>query len=247
MPGLKIENFKGKVSKVTPRLLAEGYAVQATDCEVISGDLNSFKKPLLEFDLPSPSTMLTGADRINTIFLYAPHVDSTSSPTATSTNEGYWFHQWGKDVDFVSNFTKDDPLHIIYTDNSDIVGHKNFPKYTNLTRAIHASSIYAPQMHYPLGVPAPATAPIVTNVELGTGEEVDKVTVYYVYTFVDEQGRESAPSPPSTKYTILPGGKVKFDLFPGTNPTIAYPDYDIDSWAGSSSVWSDTNLRRSFL
>ena len=221
MPGFKIENFKGKVSKVTPRLLAEGYAVYATDCEVISGDLASLRKPLLELDLPSPSTMLTGTDRINTIFLYAPHVDSTGSPTAASDNKGYWFHQWGRDVDFVSNFTKDDRQHIIYTDNSDIVGHKNFPKYTNLTRAIHASSTYTPHMHYPLGVPAPDTAPTVIDAELGTGEEVDRVTVYYVYTFVDEQGRESAPSPQSAKHTILPGGKVTFDLFPETNPTLS--------------------------
>jgi hypothetical protein len=217
MPGFKIENFKGKVSKVTPRLLAEGYAVLATDCEVISGDLNSFKKPLLEFTLPSPSSMLTGADRINTIFLYAPHVDSTDSPTATSTNEGYWFHQWGKDVDFVGDFIKGDPLHIIYTDSSEIEGAVTYPKYTNLSRAIDATSAQAPELHYPLGVPSPNTAPIVDDVTVGEGDAVDEVIVYYVYTFVDLDGRESAPSPPSAKHTILPGGEVSFTLFSTTD------------------------------
>jgi len=213
MPGFKIENFKGKVSKVTPRLLAEGFAVEATNCEVSSGDIEPIRKPLFEHIFTmSLLTGVSGANAISSIFLYAPTTNSTGSPTAVTDNLGYWFNVWGADVDFISDFTKNDPLHIIYTDSSESDALDTYPKYTNLERAISTVDV-APANHYPLGIPAPSIAPAISDLVVGTGEEVDKTTVYYVYTFVDSEGRESAPSPVSTKHEILPGGEVAFSLF----------------------------------
>ncbi len=47
----------------------------------------------------------------------------------------------------------------------------------------------------PLGLPAPAAGPSVTTVGGGTSET--NQTVFYVYTYVNDWGWESAPSPPS--------------------------------------------------
>lgn len=74
------------------------------------------------------------------------------------------------------------------------------PKWTNSTMGLSASPF--PTAARLLGVPAPATAPILvaTPVAPPAGQSVPpNESLYYVYTYVTDIGEESAPSPVSSE------------------------------------------------
>ena len=69
----------------------------------------------------------------------------------------------------------------------------------------------APTYQY-LGLPAPSTPPLAEGTEI-FGETGDART--YVYTYINQYGEESAPSPPSRQMTVEDGSSVRvFGLAP---------------------------------
>ncbi|MEO6363724.1 MAG: hypothetical protein ABIO71_10880, partial [Caldimonas sp.] len=87
------------------------------------------------------------------------------------------------------------------------------PRWTS--NAIGLGSPPYPQAYRELGVPAPTGAPVATLTTDGTGTDR---TIYYVYTFVNDLGWESAPSPVSTGLVCKPGALVALsaiDAVPG--------------------------------
>jgi hypothetical protein len=76
-------------------------------------------------------------------------------------------------------------------------------KWTDNTIGLGAAPY--PQSTRPASVPAPTNPPTVTEDTAGTG---DDGTRYYVQTFVNDLGWESAPSPPSAAFVCKPGAIV---------------------------------------
>lgn len=77
------------------------------------------------------------------------------------------------------------------------------PKWTNT--AIGLGSAPYPQALRELSVPAPTNAPSVSLTTNGSGTEGER---FYVQTFVNDRGWESAPSPPSNALTCKIGSIV---------------------------------------
>jgi len=84
---------------------------------------------------------------------------------------------------------------------------------------------YSPSSWFDLGVPTPATAPIVTNVNNATGDQppagdlpqYDDEDRLYIQTFVTSTGEEGSESPASIPVVILqPGATVSISLAPFT-------------------------------
>lgn len=86
------------------------------------------------------------------------------------------------------------------TERTIIVG-SGAPKWTNNVIGLSGGPPY-PQALRELAVPAPTNAPTVTEDTAGDGTDVE---VFYVQTFVNDLGWESAPSPPSTPFVCKPG------------------------------------------
>jgi hypothetical protein len=106
-----------------------------------------------------------------------------------ASDANYWL-SWTGVVHAVRGFDAEDTTERTYYTGDGI------PKVTDNTMAL-ASAPY-PTTSRPLGMPAPASAPSVAAT--GTGaEEAVQASYYYAYTFVNDWGWESAPSPPSAE------------------------------------------------
>lgn len=105
----------------------------------------------------------------------------------------YWF-SWSAIVNAIRGFDKTDPTERTYYSGDGT------PKWTDNTIALGAAPY--PQASRELAVPAPDTAATITEASAGSGTDE---TRYYVHTFVNELGWESAPSPVSAGFTCKPG------------------------------------------
>lgn len=122
----------------------------------------------------------------------------TSAPTGTKT-----IYRMGRDVADESNYWLTWPtiVHAVRDFNEEDTTERTFytgdgaPKVTDNTIAL-ASTPY-PTANRPLGLPVPAAAPTAAK-DVGTWTG-DVVTHFYVYTYVNDWGWESAPSPVSTQ------------------------------------------------
>ena len=98
--------------------------------------------------------------------------------------------------------------------------HSDYPRVGTAISMIAGSSGY-PAASYRLGVPAPVSAPTVT--QTGTPDATaTPSTVTYVYTFVTAYGEEGPPSPPSTALDITPSEAVEVEMFSADHPSGNY-------------------------
>jgi len=100
---------------------------------------------------------------------------------------GEWL-QFTQDVDIVKSQLADDATDRHYYTGTDV------PRVTNNALVDEGGDNIYPENSYILGVPAPTGAPTATLV---SGAPVTPVDTAYVYTFVNDWGEESAPSPVS--------------------------------------------------
>lgn len=106
----------------------------------------------------------------------------TVSDTAT-------WRAWSTVVHAVRSLKADDPTERTYFTGSGA------PKITDNTSGFTVDR--------DMGVPAPVLVPTVTQITPGTGTTDE--TRYYVFTYVTDQGEESAPSPPSLAFVCRSG------------------------------------------
>jgi hypothetical protein len=184
MPFIKLEDFSGIAPRVAPTLLAPNQAQIAKNVRVTSGDLRSWKKPIIEYVPLIPN--------VRTIYkLY---------------NEGsgaYRWLTWAEDVNAVRAPIYDDTDYRVY-----YTGHDE-PKKTNWALATNSGSGSGPfpDKFLSLKVPFPPEAP--TAVSAGGSGTAE--TRAYVYTYVSTFGsvsEESAPSAPVSVDTYVTGATV---------------------------------------
>lgn len=123
-------------------------------------------------------------------------------------------YRMGRDVVDATLYWLSDSLEVSYarmfgenTTERTIITGNGTPKWTNTTLAL--SSTPYPQAVRELAVPIPA-APTVTLVT--DGAEGTSAFRYYVQTFVNDLGWESAPSPPSLALSCKTGAIVDLTL-----------------------------------
>ena len=159
--------FQGENRAVHPKLLGDSVCTVSRNQKPGRGDLRPWKSPLSVATVPSGR---------QTIYRMGRDVASDAN---------YWL-SWTGVVHAVRGFDAEDTTERTYFTGDGV------PKVTDNTMAL-ASTPY-PTTSRPLGLPAPTGAPTVSVNAVGTGSNA---TYYYAYTYVNDWGWESAPSPPS--------------------------------------------------
>ena len=175
MPVIRLLGFAGENRALHPTLLPDVQGVVSLNQKPGRGDLRSWLQPLTVATVPSgrKSIYRMGRDVAN---------DAT-----------YWLSWTSRPVHAVRGFDPADTTERTYFTGDGA------PKVTDNLALDGTDPQNNPASTRPLGIPAPATRPTVTTVAGGTSTQ--NQTVFYVYTYVNDWGWESAPSPPSAANT----------------------------------------------
>jgi hypothetical protein len=173
MAVIRYSGFSGENRAINPVLLPETVGVASRNQKPGRGDLRAWK---------SPTTVATVASGRQTIYRMGRDVDSDSQ---------YWL-SWTTAVNVVRGFDAADTTEQTYYTGDGA------PKFTN--NVIGLATAPYPTANRPMGIPAPASAPSVVGTNSGAASPVVEY-YYYVYTYVNSLGWESAPSPVSALVT----------------------------------------------
>ena len=171
---IHLKDFGGLIPKVSDRSLPPNHASVAQNSQLYSGQLRGLRQPLAVADLSAEPFEVERAYRL---------YDGSSSIRDAA---GTWISFGDEGVNFIRGALKNDQFDRYYAAGP-----------TQLPSVASAAGWTAGTPIYDLGVPAPTTAPTVTPPATGTVDE----TRAYVYTFVNEWGEESEPSPASVPAT----------------------------------------------
>ena len=170
MPVINLTGFNGENRAVNPKLLKETVGTVSRNQKPGRGDFRPWRQPKTVATIPA------GA---KTIYRMGRDVASDSQ---------YWL-SWPSVVHAIRGFIAGDTTEkTFYTGDGE-------PKVTDNTMAL--TSTPYPTASRQLGIPAPAT-PVLVSTNTGEWTE-DPETYFYVYTYVNDWGWESAPSPVSVQ------------------------------------------------
>ena len=166
--------FKGTLPKSSRSLLPPGYAVNADNCNLHSGEIRAFGGTSL-IKVLNPGA--TAPDEVLTIFLY---------------DGAYWLN-WTKEINVVKGPIQDDTRKRLYW-----TGDAAYPEKGDFDTITNTGDPNGPLPNgsFKMGVPSPTTAPTLAVSSAGSSATLEDRT--YVYTFVSAWGEESAPSLPKT-------------------------------------------------
>ncbi len=177
MAVIRWSGFLGENRALHPKLLPEGVCAKSVNAKPGRGDLRPWRNPLTVATVPAGR---------NTIYRMGRDVASDAN---------YWL-SWTGTVHAVRGFETGD------TTERTFYSGDGTPKVTNNVIGLAAAPY--PTASRPLGIPAPTVAPFPLNDTPPPKEdgspgawEGQVQTYYYVYTYVNDWGWESAPSPPS--------------------------------------------------
>ena len=173
---IKINSFLGENQALHPAMLPDGYAQVSLNQKPGRGDFRPWNAPLTLGGIS-----LVGSCK--TIYRLGLDVQSETQ---------YWLG-WNSYVSVVRGFNADDPSELTCF-TSRTTASPFTPKYTNKWIAISGATY--PTVDRELGLPAPTSAITVTDLAVGTAALSE--TRFFVYTYVNSLGWESAPSPVST-------------------------------------------------
>jgi hypothetical protein len=176
--------FMGASSSISPELLPQGYATEATNVFTDSGSLNVWRELN---EVGGPWNGKTGT--LTSLFL----MDNSRWLAWTGAQVNVALVQKQSNLDWEVIFTGTDK-----------------PRYTNRLLAVSGGGHDYPEVSYPIGIPVPTAALIATvspkaisansakvsYMIAGTVGDAkgDRVARTYIYTFVNDAGREGAPS-----------------------------------------------------
>ena len=171
MSVIRMAGFMGENRALDPMLLPPGVGVYSRNQKPGRGNLLPWKQTTTVATVPSGRA---------TIYRMGRDVASDSQ---------YWL-SWTTVVHAMRGFDAGDTTERTFYTGDGV------PKVTDNTIAL-ATAPY-PTASRPLGLPAPATGPILSGATGGTGSNA---SYFYAYTYVNDWGWESAPSPPSLLLT----------------------------------------------
>lgn len=170
MAVIRFSGFAGENRALEPKLLPDAVCTVSRNQKPGRGDLRPWKTPLTVASVPAGR---------QTIYRMGRDVASDSQ---------YWL-SWTGTVHAVRGFDAEDTTERTYYTGDGA------PKVTNNVMGL--SSAPYPTTARPLGVPAPTTA-LTATVNAGTWKGLEN-SYYYVYTYVNDWGWESAPGPVSAE------------------------------------------------
>lgn len=188
---IRWSGFRGENRALHPKQLAENVGTLSRNQYVGRGDFRPWRIPLAVAGIPGGR---------QTIYRMGRDVISSSQ---------YWL-SWTGIVHAVRSFDATDTTERTYYTGDGL------PKVTDNTMAL-ASAPY-PAASRPLGIPAPVLACTAIK-DSGTWKGA-LTDVFFVYTYVNDWGWESAPSPPSavlTRETDATGVVTGFAAVPAGN------------------------------
>lgn len=174
---ITLSGFLGANKALQSKLLPPGVGVDSKNQKPGRGDLRPWKVPLTSATVPAGR---------KTIYRMGRDV----------ANDGLYWLSWTTIVHAVRGFLATDTTERTYFTGSGT------PKVTDNTIGL-ATAPY-PTTSRELGVPAPATALILTETTPGTGTDELR---FYVQTFVTDKGEESKPSALAS-ITVKPGAII---------------------------------------
>ena len=193
MKPITVNAFLGANKALDDWLLPEGIGVDSQNQRPGHSDLRPWNSPT------NYATVPAGTQR-KTIYRLGQDVVSDAL---------YWL-QWTTIVNAVRGFESPDTTERTYYTGSGA------PKWTDNVIGLSGGAPY-PQVSRDLSVPAPTTALTAAQAVAGTGTDE---TDYWLYTWANDLGWESAPSPVSNGLTIKPGATINltgFDTVPAGN------------------------------
>lgn len=202
---LTFDRFLGIAPRMSEHLLPVGAAVTAQNCRLMSGGLAPWFNPSL---IVAPSPLSTWPP-YRSLFRY-------QSSAQRDAGTEYWL-TWLADVQATMTPIVNDTFDRCYFTGDGV------PKVTSSDIIDSGSGAY-PQVSYAIGVPAPITAPTVAVSGVATSDDpTEAISRSVVYTFVNEYGEESAPSPVSDIVTTLPGQQIDITALETTLGAIYRP------------------------
>lgn len=176
MTVIRWAGFAGENRAIHPRLLPDNVGTVSRNCKPGRGDLRPWKAPAQVATIPAGRQTIYRMGR-----------DTPSDNT-------YWL-SWTGVVHAVRGFEADDTTERTYYTGDGI------PKVTNNIAVSGVAPQDNPGANWrPMGLPAPASACTLTA---SGGESAESASCFYVYTYVNDWGWESAPSPVSAMLTRL--------------------------------------------
>jgi hypothetical protein len=171
VPAWEIKGFGGMVPLLDPRLLNDYMAEAAVNCDFTSGQLHGLFAPVLVHDFSG------FAGPVEKAYLFVVE------------GEELWVPLPSKFTSVVRSPLANDDRHRLYwTSPGELT-----PKWSTFERIKNGLPPYA------LGTLQPSTALTITSTSGGTAS-VPEISRSYVYTWLNEIGEESAPSPPSNVF-----------------------------------------------
>lgn len=176
MAVIRFAGFMGENRALEPKLLPDSVCTISRNQKPGRGDLRSWKSPLTVATIPSGR---------QTIYRMGRDVN---------TDTQYWL-SWNSVVHAVRGFSASDT-----TEQTFFTGD-GAPKFTNNLSLDGTDPQDNPSTSRPMGIPAPTGAAAVS----GTSPTPDPLapptieSYFYVYTYVNDLGWESAPSPVSAE------------------------------------------------
>lgn len=194
MKPITLQGFAGSNSFIDPLLLPESVGVNVIDCEPGVGNMRPLKVRATVATVPS-------SPQRKSIWRMGRDVVNDAQYWLSSSNTVNWTTGFGTDATERTYYTGD-----------------GSPRWTNNIIGLTGGAPY-PQAWRELSVPAPVTpATVSLTTDGSTGTQANR---YYLHTFVNDIGWESAPSPVSAAIFCKPGANVAVSALPAA-PAGAY-------------------------
>jgi hypothetical protein len=194
LPAWEIKGMGGVIPLIDPRLTGDNLAEEAVNCDLTSGHLHGLFAPVQVQDFtatPGP---------VERAYLFPGPVASDGS-----TNP-IWIPFPSRHTSVVRSPLANDDLYRLYWTSPGQV-----PAWNTYARFV------AGQPPYSLGTIHPTAALTITGTT-GGDTTVPQITRAYVYTWTNQYGEESAPSPPSNNFDGPPDAVWHISGFPTTAP-----------------------------
>jgi hypothetical protein len=175
--GFKLQTFSGLNKKISPRLLPDDVAQEATNAFLDRGRLEGLP---LDVDDASETGPTHPASHIN-----------SSTRTIFKAIDSAWF-TFNEDVDVIKSPIREDSFSRFYF--TGFQGDSGFPRMVSASVGISGSGPY-PVTSYRLGLPTPAAFTVAPSINSATAEDgATTSSRAYIYTEITTFGEEGPPS-----------------------------------------------------
>lgn len=210
MPALRIQDFSGVVPMKGERSIPDGYATKSVNTWLYGSELRGVRPPTFIQDIQTTTRKVL---RIPMGTVGGDPAYPGVIPPPSYLGDSTWLQFEDKDTDIVKGALVEDKFNRWYF-CSPSKGPR-FNTFANMKAGLVTDG-------YKLGVVPPTVAPVVASI---TGGALPNVTRSYIYTWANEFGEESQPSPAGMKTGFADGIWNITGIAVPPAPAAGYPAY----------------------